>query len=279
MSRINPERGSNPAARFLEWKGGDATKDRPYGKCFAYWDREAEEEKPIRRLCFAALLKLSCIRGFNKALNCGIISNEVRDINNDVLHVRYQKGGVEIASGTYAQIKDHVTSKSVGGNYCVSLYVAAFRGKSPDDTELWNIQLTGSGRGWFFDFAKKHALYQERKAVRWDGEVERHETPTGDEYFTPIATMVDVPQEFEDQAGELQEQVLEYYRAYSQASSQARETAAAPMSPASYVPDSEEGRSEELVETAQQFLDRQQGRSEDAPDPDLEDDPEDKIPF
>jgi len=136
MSKSNP-RVQNPATKFIEFKGSK-------GKFF-FWDKEKEQQIEISMpFYFVVLDELSTIKGFNEKNNCGIYSNEIRSLKDDILNVKSFESGIKIV-GKYQDIKDSAFRE--GGKFCKSIYAMLITGK--DKYELVNFQLHGSAfSGW-----------------------------------------------------------------------------------------------------------------------------------
>ena len=134
MSYSNP-RITNPATKFIEFKGDTGE--------FFYYDKDKEQKIQLKMpLYFIVLDELSTITGFNNRLGCGIYSNEIRNIKDEVLNVRSFKGGLSII-GKYQDIKDKITSN--GGKFCKSVYAMLITGKN--QYELVNFKFHGASFG------------------------------------------------------------------------------------------------------------------------------------
>lgn len=130
---------TNPATKFLEWKSND--------KCFAYYDKEAGENKTISLpFTFLVLDELHTVKGWNDASSSSIYSNEVKFISKEPLTVKPFKGN-EIAKGLYKDIKEKIVA--AGGHYTKSIYIML------EDGSLANIQLKGSAVQKWGDFTQK----------------------------------------------------------------------------------------------------------------------------
>lgn len=130
MSFSNP-RKENPAKKFIEWSGEKAK--------FFYYDKELNEKIIIDiPLYFIVLDEFHLITGFDKISKSGIISNEVRNSQTDLMNARSFKGSFNI-SGIWKNIKETVTS--VGGKYCKSVYAMLI---TKEGNELVNFKFTGS---------------------------------------------------------------------------------------------------------------------------------------
>ena len=135
MSYANPK-PTNPATKFIDFKGDKGV--------FQYYEKplnEGDEGKNIEvpyPVKFIVIDELSTISGFNDKNQCGVYSNEVFNIKNEILSVRLFKGKEGII-GKYADIKAEI--QSLGGKFCKSVYaLMIFNGK----TELVNLKVKGS---------------------------------------------------------------------------------------------------------------------------------------
>src|ERR1700676_4454529 len=184
MSRSNPnaDRNPNPAERFFEWKGKAGI--------LKYWDKEKEENVTVK-LPFTCIVldQLSTIKGYNKRLKTGIYANEVRDLRSSRLVVKFFKGE-KIAEGFYAEIKDRVTSKSVGGTFVSSVYIAYRDG---DKFKLGNLQLSGCALTPWFQFVKQNrkAINERAVIIAQDGINDQGEI----HFYPPIFGLKDVSPE------------------------------------------------------------------------------------
>lgn len=124
MSRSNPTL-INPAQYYFQWSGSKGLVE--------YWDKEAEERKPIGLpFTFMVLDELSTIAGYNKQEKSGYRANEVRNITTDELTVRTKHGIKQ--TGLYANLTDprakgakyakavYITHKDLQGEYVISKF-------------------------------------------------------------------------------------------------------------------------------------------------------------
>ena len=135
MSFSNPTL-ENPAKKFIDFKSDD--------KQFVYWDKELGEkgESVIvpTPIYFIVLDELTTISGYYKEGDCGIYSNEIHRINEEVLNVRTFKKGGPFITGLYSAIKDSI--KAIGGKYTKSIYAMML---VPDQLpELVNFRFKGA---------------------------------------------------------------------------------------------------------------------------------------
>jgi len=131
MSKSNPKL-QNPCQKFIEFKSDK--------KQFVYFDKEIEKqiEIPIP-IYFVVLDELSTISGYNKRNDCGIYSNEVHNLTDEILRVKTFKGGESI-TGKYSDIRDSIIA--LGGKFTKSVYAMLIK---PDKSiEFVNFKFRGS---------------------------------------------------------------------------------------------------------------------------------------
>ena len=203
MPRINPDnRTPNPSFRFYEWKGKTGV--------IQYYDKIEEKNVVVgKKFPFVLLDELATIKGFNKQADSGLYSNEVRDINTEPLTVKIFKGNIHVAEGLYRDIKEHITSKNVGGVFALSLYIAVRDGER---LRIANLCVKGASLGAWFDFRKTAGKELYTKAIYINGS--KHETNGDNAFETPIFTLRELTPESDDEAGLLQIQVKEYLKSY-----------------------------------------------------------------
>ena len=161
MSRSNPSENGlpNPATRWFEWNGELGT--------VRYYDREAKKNVDVGAdFTFMLLDQLGSVRGWHDASESGIYSNEVKDTTQEVLIVKSFKGGT-LAEGLYREIKDHVTSKAVGGQFVANLYIA-YKADS-GDLEIGSLRFKGAALGAWMEFCKANRADLYKKAIRING--------------------------------------------------------------------------------------------------------------
>lgn len=127
----------NPCRKFIEFKGDSGV--------FQYWDKAAEKNVQLKMpISFIVLDELCTVAGFCDSMGAGIYSNEVKDLQSEVLNVRVFKTRHSLM-GKYTDIKDRIGS--LGGKFCKSVYAALIH---EDGTlELVNFQLKGiSFKSW-----------------------------------------------------------------------------------------------------------------------------------
>jgi hypothetical protein len=146
MSRSQPTDNSpNPSSRWHEWNGEVGN--------VRYYDKEAKANVDVPLpFSFILLDQLSSVGGWNDASGSSIYSNEVRDTRTDIMVVKSFKGGI-IDTGLYKDIKEHVTSKAVGGQFVANLYIAFKRGQ---ELALGALRLKGAALGAWMEWSKAH---------------------------------------------------------------------------------------------------------------------------
>lgn len=217
MSRSNPvDTQPNPATAWLEWKGKDGH--------LQYWDKQ-KEENVIVKLPFTFILldRLATVRGFNKKLQSGIYSNEVRDTRSDPFVVKLFKGGI-VAEGVWQDIKDRVTSRSMGGVFALNCYIAAKEGDNK--LGIAAIQMSGCALGPWFEFEKEHSKAVEnpndpggRKIQEYYAKAititQGQRNEDGDIKFTPpVFSLKDISKESNAQAIALDKELQQYLTGY-----------------------------------------------------------------
>lgn len=151
MSLLDDDRPTNPAKHFINAKNGE----------LSYYDKESGENVNVPTpFEFIVLDQLATIKGWSKAEDTGMWSNEVKQIGEQVLNVR-TKNGLK-ASGVWKDIKDEV--KADDGNFYASIYLAA---KGRDGLETQCLLLKGAALNAWIEFTKKTNL-KTNKAVLSD---------------------------------------------------------------------------------------------------------------
>jgi hypothetical protein len=195
MSKSNP-RLTNPASKFIEFKGDSGQ--------FFYFDKETEQKTEVKMpIYFVVLDELSAIKGFNEKHKCGIYSNEIRSIKDDILNVKTFKGGVQIV-GKYNDIKDAALRE--GGKFCKSVYVMLITGK--DKYELANFQFHGASFGAWMDKkfnVEKFAIAIEETSQDKKGNVT---------YTFPVFTKKNLSPDIDKAAIEMDRQLQVYLASY-----------------------------------------------------------------
>lgn len=202
MSRSQP-RAVNPATRFFQWGGADGT--------VSYYDKEAEERIDVpfskkKPFIFLVLDELNTVAGFSEAESSSIWANEVRDMSKEPFAVRTGKGLK--MRGKYSDIKGELTSRSFGGKYAKSVYIA-YRN---DENELviGHIKLSGAALMAWIDFNKKWDVYkvaiklEDTKAAK-KGKVD---------YFVPVFSGLPVSESTNEEAKVLDNQLQDYLKTY-----------------------------------------------------------------
>lgn len=170
MSRSSEFEGgySSPAVQFIEWKSDD--------KQFSFYSKEKEANVAIKLpFKFTILKTFHTIKGFNDENSCGVYSNEVKFIGEEVLEVKTFKGGLS-ASGLYNDIKPEIVA--MGGVYHKSIYCMSSKG------EIINIALKGAAVAAFGEFLN---VNKKKLSTNWVEVNGAEEFKKGKiEYSTPI---------------------------------------------------------------------------------------------
>jgi hypothetical protein len=117
----------NPAKKQIEFKSDL--------KCFVYYDKAEKKVINIKNpFIFTVLDERSTITGWDDTNQCGIYSNDVKDLKKEDFFVKSFKGG-KLVSGKYAEIKDQL--KSAGAKYTKVVY-ALYEG------EIIKVKLAGT---------------------------------------------------------------------------------------------------------------------------------------
>lgn len=206
MSRSNPtESAKHPSTRWIEYGGKDGH--------FRYYDKEtiAEDGSPGDnidlgpKIMFLYLDTTYTVTGWSDFNNCGITSNEVKDISNGILTVKPFKGNTEPKAGTWTSIKEVV--KGMGGKFTANIYVA-YKGK--EGLEIGVLQLKGAAYAAWNEFAKSKG-----KAI-YDGAVKVVSHKDGKkgavEFKTPVFEMMDVSEESNVAAIELDKELQAFFQ-------------------------------------------------------------------
>ncbi len=199
MSLSNPKL-QNPATKFIEFKGDKGI--------FQYFDKEKGEKGETIEFkmpfYFIVLDELSTITGFNEKNQCGIYSNEVHSLSDEILKVKTFQGGISIV-GKYADIKNDI--KAIGGKFAKSIY-AMLLGKP---NEFVHFKFSGAAFGSWLD--KKINLQTSAILV--------NETAMGEKgavkYVYPIFKQSIIPQNKKyvwDAALEMDKQLQKYLISY-----------------------------------------------------------------
>jgi hypothetical protein len=195
MSKSNP-RVTNPASKFLEFNGDT-------GK-FLFYDKEAEKKVELPMpFYFVVLDELSAIKGYNERNSCGIYSNEIRNLKDDVLNVRSFKGGIQIV-GKYNDIKDAALRE--GGKFCKSVYAMLITGKN--QYELVNFQFHGSSFGAWLD--KKFNVDQNAVCVESVAQGVKGKVT----YVYPVFTKKNLNPDVDKAAIEMDKNLQIYFKSY-----------------------------------------------------------------
>lgn len=202
MARTNPnDQSPNPAQRWFLWKGDE-------GK-IKYWDKETETEIMVELpFEFILLDRLATVKGWHDASESGIYSNEVRKTTDEPFTVRAFKMKEQIASGFYADIKDKI--KAAGGRFNLNLYIA-FTGDS-GELEIGSLMLHGGAMSAWIDLEKENRKQVFQQGIVITGFKEGKKGAI--KFRVPEFTLVDIPPNLDDKAGELQKVLQSHLTRY-----------------------------------------------------------------
>lgn len=194
---ISKPRLTNPANRFYEWKGDKGS--------LVYYDKEeGKQVKVDLPLKFIVLDSTNTIVGYSEKEQSGIYSNEVHDLTNEVLNVKYFGGGT-IAKGKYDQVKDAV--KSAGGKFCKVVYAIVDEG----GWKLVAFKFSGAAFGSWLEFARKVDLTS--KGVQFNEETEDGKKGSV-KYKMPTFTSLNLKPEHLEIAIEEDKSLQKYFDSY-----------------------------------------------------------------
>ena len=183
----------NPATKFIDFRDGK----------FQYYDKEQEKNIQIELpIYFVVLDELSTISGFCEKHNCGIYSNEVHRITDEILKVKTFKGGEQII-GFYKDISDAVAR--LGGKFTKSVYGMLC---TKDGNELVNFKFRGAAFSGWLD--KK--FNPNKYGVHITGTVEATKGKTV--YQVPVFKAFNLKDELTEQAIVLDQQLQIYLKDY-----------------------------------------------------------------
>jgi len=236
MSRLSTM-VDKPFSKTIQWKNekfDKKLKKVTQEKGWYYYQKSTVEgekgvniplEEPIKGLW---LLSCTSFTGYNEAEKMSVYSNEVlseydlkdlfpknagenvEDYNNRLksyMVLTAKLGKETIAEGFYKDIKDTVTSKSMGGKYCQPNYFLLI---NPDkSTEIVRFLFSGGSIETWIPFAgNKNGL--KRMAVSFTGSAERNKG--GVDYEVPLFEFEEVDEKYSKKADEAAQQVANYFK-------------------------------------------------------------------
>lgn len=202
--RSNPgtEASPNPAKIFIQWKSKNEK--------FSYYNKEKKEDVLLPMpFNFIPLFICSNVKGYNHKKTKTFISNEVENLDTDVLTVisynNVTKEKKTEYTGIYKDIKDSFDQNIKFG---ISLY-AAIKDKK-GTLSLVNIQLNGAGLHHWFKFTKDNDIW--KNAISAFGTTDEINGTVN--YKAPTYKAIKISEEDDIAAGELQEEVKAYLKDY-----------------------------------------------------------------
>lgn len=224
----------HPVQKFwYEWNGEHGNP--------RYYDKEADAGDGKKganvemKLPFTFILldQLAVINGWCESRKSGIISNEVRDSQSEPMVVRLHKGGI-IARGLYQEIKERITSKSVGGHFTASLYIA-FKGR---DGKLLpgSLRLKGAALKSWSDFKSANRGEMFKQAIIITGYKDGKKGSI--KFRTPVFALKPISAETLKEAIELDKVIQQYLEGYFKRT-RVDQAHTAPQSPTDEAPPSD----------------------------------------
>lgn len=202
MARNNPnDQSPNPSKRWFSWDGSKGN--------LKYYDKEQEKEIRVDLpFGFILLDRLATIKGWHDPSESQIYSNEVRRTTDEPFTVRAFKMKEIVAQGFYGDIKDRI--KASGGRFNINLYIA-FRDESKE-LAIGSLSLHGAPMSAWIEFEKSNKSEIFKKAVEITGYDEGKKG--GITFRKPTLELVEIPEDADDQAGELQKELQKYLVKY-----------------------------------------------------------------
>lgn len=212
MSFSNPIL-ENPCKKFIDFKSDD--------KQFVYWDKELGEngEQVIipTPIYFIVLDELTTITGYYKEGDCGIYSNEIHFLKDEVLKVRtFKKGGPSIV-GLYDAIKDSI--KAIGGKYTKSVYAMMI--PTEGVPEFVNFRFRGAA---FSAWLDKKVNTSRQVVCIADEFIEEHNGKTV--YNVPVFKAFNMKPEYRDMAVEMDKELQAFLKSYKSKQAEKEEVTA-----------------------------------------------------
>lgn len=195
MSRSNPT-PTNPAQHFFSWAGGKGQ--------LQFYDKEKKENIAVPLpMEFLVLDELATMTGYNKKLESGYWSNEVRSTKKEEFIVRTKNGIAQ--SGLYEQLAD---VRGKGAKYAKSIYFA--HRNSAGDYIIGNFQAAGSALSAWIDFGNNHVPTNGKVRI---SRGEKQDSPVGD-FYPPAFTFLPSTPEEDAEAIRLDKELQIYLNQY-----------------------------------------------------------------
>jgi len=199
MSRGIQVKQSNPASKWIEWKGGS---DQGF---FQYYDKEAAVNVKLESLVFLVLDKVGTVSGFHEASKSSIYANQVRSSVSEKLTVKAFNQTDPLAEGLWKNIKE--VSSAKGGDFTANVYSAA-KGVKGLDTIC--VQFKKSGLSAWSEFEKASGDKINKMAVKWVGMKEGKKGAIT--YQMPVFELIPVSEETNAEANVLWEELQTYLK-------------------------------------------------------------------
>jgi len=149
MSLSNPAL-TNPAHRFLEWKGGKGD--------LQWYEKETKQNHVVKLpYTFIVLDELATITGFSDNDQSSFYSNEVRNVTKDEFNVKIK--GMTREVGLYANLTQ---TRSKGAKYAKSVYIAY---KEGTEWQIGNIKFSGASLTAWIEFSQANKVQEGKVAL------------------------------------------------------------------------------------------------------------------
>lgn len=208
MSRSTGFKDTSHPCRYWIKQSGDS---------FVRYDKDIGKDVVCNLNEFLILdYNLMRVVGFNKGLNNGVLSNEVRSIKDHLSVYTFLKNGQKVihAEGPYSAIKDRVKSPDVGGKYAQSVYIAippdAIGADSEEPLVIANICVTGGTLEgwleWFNSISKKEIKTKNVGVSEWTPKKNGNTN-----YFAPVFKFIKKTPPAADQLATTLDGILQEY--------------------------------------------------------------------
>ncbi len=226
----------HPCQKWFEWNGGKGVVE--------FYDKTTKAQVEVgKTFGFLVLDTTYCITGYNERANTLVVSNEVRKTQEEVLEVKILKQGT-VAKGLYSEIRDRVTSKSVGGKFTANVYLAFFdQTPSGSVLQIGCLRLHGAALNTWIEFAKANWAALQNGAVKITGSTKGKKGSI--EFFTPNFAAIDAKPETNEAAIALDKKLQAYLNSRTAVKSEPGMTQADPPQDYDQEPTADEPPAEE----------------------------------
>lgn len=192
---------TNPVKFFIQWKSKEES--------FIYYNKDKKEDvKMPKPFVFIPLSMCFTLKGYNQKKQKSYISNEVENLESDILTIRSyditKKANTEW-SGVFKDLKKIMDDNI---KYTISLY-SGIKSKKGAMT-LVNLQMNGAALFHWFEFAKKNDIWANAIKVEKDTD----EVNGAVKYKAPVYEIAPLSKEDDVEAGKLQKEIESYLKDY-----------------------------------------------------------------